>query len=81
MVFAGWAVESGFVRSGTTFGLLACFTATALTWVVAEVVMVKAFAARVTKILSFQESVRRTSMVMTHITFVLWLIQEADDVL
>ena len=53
MVVAGWAVESGFVRSGTTFGLLACFTATALTWVVAEVVMVKAFVARVTKILSF----------------------------
>ena len=50
--------------------------------VVAEVVMVKAFVARVTKIRSFQESeVRRTSMVMTHIAFVLWLIQEADDVL
>ena len=50
--------------------------------VVAEVVTVKAFVARVTKIRSLQESeVRRTSMVMTHIAFALWLIQEADDVL
>ena len=82
MAVVGWAVESGFVRFGTTFALLACFTVTALAWVVAEVVMVKAFVARVTKIRSFQESeVRRTSMVMTHIAFVLWLIQEADDVL
>ena len=70
MAVAGWAVEGGFVRFCTTFGLLACFTATALAWVVAEVVMVKAFV-----------EVRRTSMVMTHIAFVLWLIQEADDVL
>ena len=82
MAVAGWAVESGFVRFGTTFGLLACFTVMALAWVVAEVVMVKAFVARVTKIRSFQESeVRRTSMVMTHTAFVLWLIQEVDDVL